>query len=204
MPTSNSTRSRLRRFALGLALAGFLAQGAYSQQPQAPPIRVRVDLVAVGVSVTDARGHFVADLKQSDFRVFDDGVEQSITSFLSIEEPAQVLVLVEAGPAVYLLEREHLLAAYALMSGLAPDDRVALAAYDDQAHPLIGFTPDKAQVTNALVNLRYNLGMGQLNLLDSVATALAWLDLLSGKSAIVLLSTGIDTSDPGRWQELEH
>lgn len=188
---------------LAFAAAGLLERAAYAQETQSPAIRVKVDIVSVGVSVTDVQGRFASGLARENFRVFDNGAEQPVTSFLSIDEPAQVLVFVEAGPAVYLLEREHLMAAYALMSGLSADDRVALAAYDDTAHPLIGFTPDKPQVANALANLRYNLGMGQLNLLDSLETALTWLEPLSGKSAIVLLSTGLDTSAPGRWQELE-
>jgi Ca-activated chloride channel homolog len=203
MRGSSNVRPLLRRFLLGFAAAGLLAGGAFSQQPQPPSIRVKVDVVSVGVSVTDAQGHFASGLSRENFRVFDNGVEQPITNFLSMDEPAQVLVMVETGPAVYLLEREHLQAAYALMSGLAADDRVALAAYDDAAHPLMDFTTDKSAVADALANLRYNLGMAQLNLLDSLDTALGWLGPLPGKSAIVLLSTGLDTSAPGRWQELE-
>ena len=203
MRGSNKFRPLFRRFVIAYLAGCILAPGVFSQEPQSPAIRVTVDVVSVGVSVTDAQGHFASGLSRENFRVFDNGAEQPITSFLSIDEPAQVLVMVETGPAVYLLEREHLGAAYALMSGLAAGDRVALAAYDNVAHPLIGFTSDKSLVTRALANLRYNVGMGQLNLLDSLNTALTWLNPLPGKSAIVLLSTGLDTSPPGHWQELE-
>ncbi len=203
MPGSNNLRTFQRQFLFAVAAAGLLARGVFSQEPQSPPIRVKVEVVSVGVSVTDAQGHFASGLTRENFRIFDNGSEQPVTNFLSIDEPAQVLVLVETGPAVYLLEREHLQAAYALMSGLAADDGVALAAYDETLHPLIGFTADKTLVTGALAGLRYNLGMAQLNLFDSLNTALTWLDDLSGKSAIVLLSTGLDTSPPERWQQLD-
>jgi len=47
---------------------------------------------------------------------FDNGIEQPLTSFATIEEPAQVLLLIEAGPAVYLLESSHVWASYSLLS----------------------------------------------------------------------------------------
>ena len=46
-----------------------------------PVIRVDVRQVLVPVVVLDKSGHNVSDLKQSDFHVLEDGVEQSVTSF---------------------------------------------------------------------------------------------------------------------------
>jgi Ca-activated chloride channel family protein len=172
------------------------------QEQQPPPIRVRVELVNVGVTVTDAAGKFVEGLAKENFHVFDDGSEQPITNFAPIEAPAQVLLLIEAGPAVYLLEREHLQAAYALLSGLAPDDRVAVASYADAAQGVLDFTTDKRVAASALDGLRFNLGMGQLNLAAALETSVAWLETRPGKKAVVLLSTGVDTSGPARWQRL--
>jgi VWFA-related protein len=113
-----------------------------------------------------------------------------------------VLLLIEAGPAVYLLEREHLQAAYALLSGLAPDDRVAVASYADAAQGVLDFTMDKRVAAAALDGLRFNLGMGQLNLAAALETSVSWLATLPGKKAVVLLSTGVDTSGPARWQRM--
>jgi VWFA-related protein len=50
------------------------------QQPQ-PPIRVQVNEVVVPVTVTDEKGRFVSDLEQSDFKIFDQGKEQTIRYF---------------------------------------------------------------------------------------------------------------------------
>ena len=44
-------------------------------------IKVDVRQVLVPVVVTDREGHHVTGLKQSDFKVFEDGVEQKITAF---------------------------------------------------------------------------------------------------------------------------
>ena len=54
-----------------------------AQQPQPPqqPIRVQVNEVVVPVTVTDEKGRFVSNLEQSDFKIFDQGKEQSIRYF---------------------------------------------------------------------------------------------------------------------------
>jgi VWFA-related protein len=188
----------LRRAALFLSYTFMLAPAALPQQPAhpAPDIRVSVDRVNVGVVVTDSRGNFVLGLHREDFHLLDNGAEQPITDFLSVDEPAQILLLIEAGPAVYLLQGGHLQAVHALLDGLSPGDRVAIARYNEAAEPILDFTQDKRAAEAALDQLHFNLGFGQLNLASSLATTLDWLARLPGKKSLVLLSTGVDTSPP--------
>jgi Ca-activated chloride channel homolog len=174
---------------------------AQSQQP--PPIRVTVNRVNVGVTVTDSTGHFIEGLRREDFQLFDNGVEQPITDFLSIEEPAQLLLLIESGPAVYFLGQGHFRAADTLLTSISPADRVAVAAYSNAPQLILGFTPDKAAARFALQNLNFNLGFAELNLSASVAATLDWMAPLPGKKTIVLLSTGFDTSPPETWQLIQ-
>lgn len=182
------------QLAILLLLAPTACRAQQSSAPQSPAVRVSVDRVNVGVIVTNWQGNFVEGLARSDFHVFDNGIEQPITDFAAIDEPAQVLLLIEAGPAVYLLEASHLQAAYSLLQGLAPSDQVALVKYAEAPEPILDFTPDKQLAASALSVLHYNLGFGSLNLSASLAQTLAWLRNTPGKKSIVLLSTGIDTS----------
>lgn len=179
--------------------------GAQSQQP-APPregtIRVSVDRVNVGVIVTDAQGRFIEGLRRDDFQVFDNLAQQPLTEFAAVEEPAQVLLLIEAGPAVYLLEGGHLQAAYSLLNGLSAGDRVAVVKYADVPATIMDFTADKLAAENALGELRFNLGFGSLNLSSSLSTVLDWLTKVKGKKTVVLLSTGVDTSPSNDWRVL--
>jgi Ca-activated chloride channel family protein len=161
---------------------------------QSEPIRVNVDRVNVGVLVTDASGKFAEGLHRDNFHIFDNGVEQPITDFLDVEEPAQALVLIEAGPAVYLLEGSHLRAAQEFLSGLSADDRVAVVKYADAPQGLVDFTANKQSVAAAFDDLGFNLGFGSLNLSASLSKVLDWLTSVHGKKTIVLLSTGVDTS----------
>jgi VWFA-related protein len=178
---------------------------AASLQAQAPDSRgritARVEIVNVDVAVTNERGDFVRGLKPENFRIFDEGVEQRITHFAPVEAPAVVLVLVEAGPAVYLIHRQHLTSAYTLLEGLAADDQVALASYDQAPRLLLPFGEDKRAVAQALAGLRYNLGAAELGLFHAMNAALEWLAPIHGKKTLVLLSTGLDTS--GGWAALE-
>jgi VWFA-related protein len=105
-----------------------------------------------------------------------------------------VLLLLEAGPAVYLLESSHLQAAYALFRGLSPGDRVAIVKYAEAPQSVLDFTSDKGAAAAALGTVQFNLGFGSLNLSSSLAKVLEWESSVQGKKTIVLLSTGIDTS----------
>jgi Ca-activated chloride channel homolog len=207
----------LRRQLLGLLCSLIFSTLLYSQQlgsqrlpippiradaQQSEPIRVSVDRVNVGVLVTDPSGKFAEGLHQDNFHIFDNGVEQPITDFLDVEEPAQALVLIEAGPAVYLLESSHLRAAQEFLSGLSPDDRVAVVKYADAPQELVDFTVNKQSAAATFDDLGFNLGFGSLNLSASLSKVLDWLTSVQGKKTIVLLSTGVDTSSPKQIQDL--
>jgi Ca-activated chloride channel homolog len=179
---------------------------ASSQQPnsaETQTIRVNVELVNVGVIVTDSRGKFVQGLRREDFHVFDNGSEEPITQFATVDEPAQILLLIEAGPAVYFLQDAHIFAADAMLNGLSRSDRVAIARYDISPSPILALTADKSAAQAALSAIRFNLGFGQLNLSSSLLTVLDWLAKTPGKKTIVLLSTGVDTSSLPAVQSLQ-
>lgn len=190
----------------GVLLAlGFCGSGTAAQEQGAAPgqtIRIDVNRVNVGVIVVDSKGKFVEGLRREDFQVFDNGTPQQITDFASVETPGQVLLLMEAGPAVYLLQDTHLFVADALLNGLSAGDRVAIARYNDAPAALLDFTPDKRAAEAALDGISFNLGYGDLNLAKSLNTVLDWLGRVPGKKAIVLLSTGVDTSPAADMQSL--
>lgn len=190
---------------LAFAGGGASAQEA-SQEPQqvSPPLRVKVDRVNVGVVVTDGKGEFVQGLRRDDFQVLDDGSEQPLTSFLSTDDPAQILLMVECGPAVYFFRKDLIFASEALLSNLAPSDRVAVVCYSRQPQLALDFTEDKNAARTALAALDFNLGYADLNLSSSVLAVLDWLKSIPGKKSIVLVTTGVDTSPASGVDELHN
>ena len=183
---------------LPIVLASGLAGSARMQEP--PAIRVGVDLVRVSATVTNARGDFIPNLRKEDFQIFDDGTEVAIDFFAATEEPARVLVLVETGPAVYLISQQHLAAAQLLFAGLAADDEVALASYSNTPTLQLDFTQDKRAALNALITPQFSLGSADLRLTASLSPLLEWLASAPGKKSIVLLSTGLDANDAAQEQ----
>jgi len=207
-PTNSLTMKPDRFLVASLPLHALLLLCAVTSaqtvpQEAAPKLRVTVDRVNVGVIVTGSDGHFVDGLRREDFRVLDNGVEQPITDFLPVTEPAQVLFFIESGPAVVLLGKEHFHAPDTLLNKLAGDDRVAIASYSNEPELLLDFTTDKRTTRLALENLNFMLGFAQLNLSSSLASAIHWLDTLGGKKTIVVFSTGVDTSPAGQWQGIQ-
>ncbi len=130
---------RLSFFAVLFLVCAASGSAQETQTPTGPTIQVKVARVNVGVVVTDPKGNFVEGLTRNLFHVFDNGAEQPITEFTPIEEPGQVLLLVEAGPAAYFLQDANLFAANTMLKGLSPGDRVAIVRYTDAPLAHSGF-----------------------------------------------------------------
>jgi VWFA-related protein len=71
--------------AVAVAQADSHAQQAQAQQPPPPVFRTGINFVRVDVIVSDRNGTNIADLKQSDFEVTEDGKPQSIENFKFIK-----------------------------------------------------------------------------------------------------------------------
>jgi Ca-activated chloride channel homolog len=193
-------------FACAAIVISIAAPAADCQSRDVSPpqqvIHVSTELVKLNVTVLDKHGDFAAGLEKKDFRILDNSVEQPTLFFAPVDSPAQVLVVVETGPAVFLIHDQHIAAAYALLDGLAPDDQVGLVTYDQTPHLLLPFTSDKHALLDSLGKIQFVLGMGDLNFYDSVSTIIDSLPAEAGKRALVLLTTGLDSSTPERWDAL--
>ena len=58
-------------------------------------ISINSDLVVLPVTVKDRNGNLVAGLRQREFRVFDNGLEQTIDVFTSEESPLSLVLLID-------------------------------------------------------------------------------------------------------------
>jgi len=76
----SNVRSAGRRALRTLVVLSTVVALSLAQQPQ-QAIRVQVNEVVVPVTVTNDKGKFITDLEQSDFKLFDQGKEQTIRYF---------------------------------------------------------------------------------------------------------------------------
>jgi Ca-activated chloride channel family protein len=50
-------------------------------QDQRPIFRVKVDMVVLSFQITDSKNHYINGLKPSDFRIYEDGILQKLSTF---------------------------------------------------------------------------------------------------------------------------
>ena len=149
-------------------------------------------LVNVDVLVTTKDGQFIPGLKKENFRVLEDGVQQSLTNFNVSEAPITAVLLVEFASTNYYFMVEALNASYSFANALKKNDWVAVISYDMKPHILADFTQDKQAVYGALNQLRIP-GFAETNLFDALYDTLDRVDQIEGRKYIILVTTGIDT-----------
>jgi len=102
---------------------------------QQPTFKATVQLVTVPVVVTNAgRDQLITrGLNASDFRVFEDGVEQQVSVFTQDRRPASICVVADASGSM-AVARRHALGVAALQEvvrALTVDDEVAIVRFAD-------------------------------------------------------------------------
>jgi Ca-activated chloride channel homolog len=177
-----------------LAAACCTVQGQDSV-PASGRIRVNVNRVNVGVTISSTDGSFVKGLNAKDFQVFDNGVEQPLTGFVSLDEPSQVLLLVETGPSAYAIGNSELDGLDVLVKDLPAEDKLAVGTYSGAPRLLADFSVDRDAATSAIRSVKISGDLESINLTSSIVTALNSLAALQGRKTLVLVSTGVDSSD---------
>jgi VWFA-related protein len=151
-----------------------------------------VSLVTVPVLVTAGSGQFIPGLKQGNFKLFEDGVPQTISSFSLAQAPITAVLLVEFADIPYPFLHDTLTGAYAFAQSLKPEDWIAVVYYDLKPHILTDFTQDKRTVLIALNQLRVP-GFRERNLYDALYDTIDRLEGIEGRKYIVVIATGRDT-----------
>ncbi|HUI74119.1 MAG TPA: VWA domain-containing protein [Candidatus Acidoferrum sp.] len=172
-------------------------QAAPGQQ-QPPPsggvsIAVEVPIVTLDVVATTNHGDIITGLKRENFRVYEDGVPQTITSFGPTDSPITMVVLMEFSARYYgYFSQVGKYWADALFPNLKQQDWVALVTFDMRPHLEVDFTQNKEEVRNALFHL-YFPGFSESNVFDAVLDTVNRLKDVKGKKSILLICTGRDT-----------
>lgn len=155
-------------------------------------IRVETNLVTMPVSVLDRDGRFISGLQQRDFKIFEDGVEQKIDYFQSVEQPFTVILLIDVSPSTQFRIDEIQNAAITFVNQLRPADRVMVVAFDQHVQVLSPITNNRAQLQNAIRQAEFGDGTSLYEAVDHVINE--QLRHIQGRKAVVLFSDGVDTT----------
>src|SRR5882757_5125704 len=161
---TSGTRPMLNR----LFVVFLLATSLCAQSPPPPAtsaaasdaqskIRVNSDLVILPVTVKNQFGELVPDLEQSDFRVFDENVEQSIDIFTAEAFPLSLVILIDDD----LKTKEAAQMAptlRAITAGISANDEVTVCRFDLDFYPGEPFTSDLDKIWADLVRVQNRSG----------------------------------------------
>ena len=178
-------------------------------QPGQPPIRVEVNEVIVPVTVTDDKGRFVSNLEQKDFKIYDEGREQSIRYFTrEHNQPVVVGFLLDLSSASRVHWKTYAEAARELVFMMLPegDKRFSgyLITYSTEAELAVNTTSDSQVIVDRIDKLKPGGGAA---LYDAVYMACTSRNLVKGepiepRRVIVIIGDGHDNASKKRLEEV--
>ncbi|MDQ2920683.1 MAG: VWA domain-containing protein [Acidobacteriota bacterium] len=153
-------------------------------------VRVSTSLITIPAEVMDRSGRYIGHLNKSDFRVYENGVEQQLAYFASVEQPFTVALLLDVSGSTQSRLQAIRSAANTFISRLRPNDRLLLVSFDGKVNVLT-----EAVTLSELRKMRLRLDAvndGTV-LYDTVGFVLNQrLAGIRGRKAIVLLTDGVD------------
>lgn len=155
-------------------------------------IRIETNLVTMPVSVLDRDGRFISGLQQRDFKIFENGIEQKVDYFQSVEQPFTVILLIDVSPSTQFRIDEIQNAAIAFVDQLRAGDRVMVIAFDEQVHVLSPATNNRNQLRYAIREAQFGDGTSLYEAIDF--TIDQQLRHIQGRKAVVLFTDGVDTT----------
>ena len=158
-----------------------------------------VNRVILWASVIDDNDQFVRGLAREDFRLLEDGKEQTIQEFSAEDRPITMAILLDTSGSMKDRMKEVHAAAGAFVGTLRPEDRALVIAFDDKVYLLQDLTSDQAALKESVESTE---AIGATAIYDALHAAFRKLKGIPGRKAIVLLSDGDDTSSQAGYQRI--
>ena len=155
-------------------------------------IKVNTTLVTLPVSVTDRNGKYIPNLKKEDFRLWEEGIEQQVAFFASVDKPFSLVLMIDTSSSTRFRLEDIQDAAITFVNQLRADDQVMVVSFDDQVRVLSEFTSDRYRLRDAIRQTRTGNGTRLYDAVDMVINQR--LNSVSGRKAIVLFTDGVDTT----------
>jgi Ca-activated chloride channel homolog len=163
-------------------------------------IGVSVDMVVMYTSVFDKQGHFVAGIKKDNFKLFEDGVQQTLSSFSQEDVPVNMGILLDLSGSMRGKIDQVNKAALAFIRASNPRDQVFLIGFNDEVELLQDYTSDIDEITDALEN---TVVTGGTALYDSIYLGIQKAQAGSRpKKAVVVITDGEDRDSYYKLDEL--
>lgn len=155
-------------------------------------IKVDTTLVTIPLSVMDRDGRYIPNLRKEDFRLWEEGVEQEVAYFSSVDKPFSLVLMLDTSGSTRFRLEDIQDAAIAFIGQLRPDDQVMVVSFDDRVRLLSDFTNNRARLRDAIRQTETGEGTRLYDAVDMVFNQR--LNRISGRKAVVLFTDGVDTT----------
>ena len=162
---------------------------------RAPPGRivssVAPQLMRFTASVTDRNGRAIGGMRESDFTVWENGIERRVTNVAPANEPFNLVLLLDVSGSVE--ERMDFIrkAARDFLRTTSPQDRISIISFRDDIQVISDFSTDRQMLSRKLDEIDAGGGTALYDALGYVLSEP--LKRLRGeRTAIVVMSDGDD------------
>jgi VWFA-related protein len=162
---------------------------------RAPPGRivssVAPQLMRFTASVTDRNGRAIGGMRESDFTVWENGIERRVTNVAPANEPFNLVLLLDVSGSVE--ERMDFIrkAARDFLRTTSPQDRISIISFRDDIQVISDFSTDRQMLSKKLDEIDAGGGTALYDALGYVLSEP--LKRLRGeRTAIVVMSDGDD------------
>jgi Ca-activated chloride channel homolog len=180
----------------------FLVSVVFPQQ--APVFRTGVDLVNLGVTVTDRKGNLVADLTADDFEIYEDGKKQALRYFAAADAPPP-------GPEMHLgllLDVSESMgedmsftktASIKFLNMLTDAVDITVVDFDTEVRTA---RYGQQEFARLIERIRQKKASGYTALYDAIGTYLDGAGGQDGRKIMLVYTDGGDTRSSIQWHEL--
>jgi len=162
---------------------------------RAPPGRivsaVAPQLMRFNASVTDRNGRAIGGMRESDFTVWENGVERRVTNVSPANEPFNLVLLLDVSGSVE--ERMDFIrkAARDFLRTTSPQDRISIISFRDDIQVISDFSTDRTILSRKLDEIDAGGGTALYDALGYVLSE-PLRKLRGERTAIVVMSDGDD------------
>ena len=152
-----------------------------------------VEEVVLNATILDDRGHLVQTLAKDDFQVFEDGVKQSIISFLHSDLPVSIALVVDNSGSMSKKRPAVNKSALDLIEASNPQDEAFVVNFSDEAFIDQEFTSSVNKLREGLSHIESRGGTALYDAVVASADKLA-IDAKRPKQVLVLITDGEDNA----------
>lgn len=166
----------------------------------APSSRV----VTIKLQVQDPSGYFLPNLRRENFAVYENGVRQKNVTVEIERAPVTVAMLIELGGRYHELnkelEKEVRDFSREMLDVVGRDDKIAVYKYDAKLEALSDFKQGHEALDSVFDHLAVP-GSSETNFYDALLETLSRVREVSGRKAVIVLSTGVDTFSKATFEQ---